>query len=171
MAPLCLSLERRAHGRADRAADVERCCSPRLLRLQLLGSFAEQLQRGPPHHGDAGCANRMALRNESAGSIDGAVTVDRGLAIVPVFSALAGLRLSDDLGANCTHHTKAIVYFGDVYVLWPQARHLVGLVHCFVSTGWTQNVTSCLLQWIGRLRETGDLNALRLRHTEFAQSF
>jgi hypothetical protein len=79
----------RAHRGADGPADIECCGNPSPLNLQRLWDLAKQLPCAPSEHGDAGCADGMTLRNESAGSIDATLTIDLGFSVDPILCAFA----------------------------------------------------------------------------------
>src|SRR5271157_1280524 len=86
---LSAGLQYRAHRGADGPADIECCGNLSPLNLQRLWDFAKQLPCAPSEHGDAGCADGMAFRNESAGGIDATFTIDRGFSVDPILCAFA----------------------------------------------------------------------------------
>lgn len=91
---LSVGFQYRTHCGADGSAYIERGSNIGALYLQRLWDLAKQLPGTPSEHGDAGRADGMAFRNESARGIDTTFTVDRGFSVDPILCTFAVLGFS-----------------------------------------------------------------------------
>jgi len=153
------SAEDGGDGGAEGAADVESGGEFGVWDLELLGDFVEELLGGPADHGDACCADGVALGDESAGGVDAAVAGGRGEAFRPVVGAVAGAGFAEDFCAECGHDGEAVVDFSDLDLGRGDAGHTVGGVHGVVCAGGLEDAAEGWLEGVNGGGPAEDLDA------------
>src|SRR5208283_5668005 len=149
-----------ADRRAQRTADVEGRSHLGIFPLGLLGSFSLELPEAIAQHGDTGCAYGMSLRDQPAGQVDAALAIHTGFAVNPVTGTFAGSSFADDFRSNRGGNREAVVDLSNVHIGRCRTSHGIRLLHRRVGACRLQSVASFLLQRIGGLSVTGNLNTV-----------